>query len=164
MLSLTNVARHIQISPARATRRQNAESPNGCRSGAAAGQTVTIAGALPGARVGGPEQRKPKDWPAQQLFVQVLHPQMAQLVSHVEPETFGSALHGIDDIRRQHEIASAEKLRGKSIQHSVAIQDVSLRRTGDIQPATTFDELRVYIRKLFRRELDRISLYMSDQS
>src|SRR5262249_54031342 len=132
VFGLANVGRHVEVSPARPTCRQDAESSSGCYPGATARQSVPIAGALPRARIRGAEQRQPQDRPTEKLFAEVLHPQMAQLVSHVEPQAFSVSLHCIDNVRSQYYVPDAKKLGRESVEYTVAVQNVDLWWSSDI--------------------------------
>ena len=89
---------------------------------------------------------------------------MAQLVPNVKSQALGIALHGIGDVRCQHHIPIAKKFGRESVEHAIAVQDVGFRRGSDIESLATFEELRVQVGKLFRRELNSVPLHMSDQS
>ena len=93
----------------------------------------------------------------------MLHAQVPELVADIEANAVGMLVHGIDDIRHQHDKLRAEEFGGEGVEAAIAVQDVGLRASLQLQPIATGDELCVQVGELGFGQLDAIALDMSDQ-
>ena len=74
---------------------------------------------------------QPQRRPAQQESAQVLHAQVPKLVADIKANAVGMIVHGIDDVRHQHDKLRAEELGGEGVETAIAVQDVGLREVDD---------------------------------
>ena len=122
-----------------------------------------VAGELAGARIGRAEEGHDPARQRQEVPVQMVGPQMADLVAddHVPRGQIVPA--GVEEIRVEDDEAAPEELGGEGVETAVGLHEIGVRRRGEPGAGGELDDPCVEIGKLVGPELDGAAPDMGDE-